>query len=49
MSFWEDLAPSVKGYLVVAGVLIALVIGYRSCTGGDDNAPPPPRGYHPPQ
>lgn len=45
MSFWEDLSPAVKGYLGIAAVLIVLGIAYQSCAGGDDDAPPAPRGY----
>jgi len=49
MSFWEDLSPAVKGYLGIAAVLIALTLAYRGCSGPDEDAPPPPRGYQGPK
>lgn len=48
MSFWEDLSPAVKGYLGIAAVLIVLILAYRSCAQGGDDAAPAPRGYQGP-
>jgi len=48
MSFWEDLSPSIKGYLGIAAALIVLLLVYRSCASGPsggDAKPTSTRGY----
>ena len=44
MSFWENLTPGVRRYLVLAVVLLGLLLVFRKCTAPDTSAPPPPRG-----
>jgi hypothetical protein len=44
MSFWEDLSPSVKRYVVIAVVALVSLIAVRSCFGPEHEAEPPPRG-----
>ena len=31
MSFWEDLSPLVKRYIIVAGVLLGALLAMRTC------------------
>jgi len=33
MSFWEDLSPSVRRYVVFAAVVVAALLVFRRCTG----------------
>ena len=44
MSFWEDLTPGVKRYLIIAVVAVAALLAFRSCFGPEADANPPPRG-----
>jgi hypothetical protein len=44
MSFWDDLSPSVKRYLIVGVLLGAALLGLRTCAAPGTGAPPPPRG-----
>lgn len=46
MSFWEDLSPSVKRYIIIAAVGIVALLGVRSClsSGGGAGGHAPPRG-----
>jgi hypothetical protein len=44
MSFWEDLSPGVKRYLIAAVVVIAAIFVVRSCFGPNTEGEPPPRG-----
>jgi hypothetical protein len=32
MPSWEDLSPAVKRYAIVAAVLLAAILAFRSCT-----------------
>jgi hypothetical protein len=44
MSFWENLSPGVRRYIVFALVLLGLMLAFRKCTAPDTSAAPPPRG-----
>jgi hypothetical protein len=44
MSFWEDLSASTKRYVIIAVVLVASLVAFRSCAGPETGAAPPPRG-----
>ena len=44
MSFWEDMSPGVKRYLIAAVVLIAAIVAMRNCFGPNTESEPPPRG-----
>lgn len=44
MSFWEDMSPGVKRYLIIGVVLLAGLIVMRSCFGPNTEGEPPPRG-----
>jgi hypothetical protein len=44
MSFWENLSPGVRRYIVLAVALLGLLLAFRKCTAPDPSAPPPPRG-----
>jgi hypothetical protein len=44
MSFWEDMSPAVKRYLVIAAVAVVALLAARSCFGPESSAEPPPRG-----
>jgi hypothetical protein len=44
MSFWEDMSPAVKRYLVIAAVAVVGLLAARSCIGPESSADPPPRG-----
>jgi hypothetical protein len=44
MSFWEELSPAVKRYLIIAALAIAGLLAARSCFGPESSANPPPRG-----
>jgi hypothetical protein len=44
MSFWEDLSPGVRRYIILALALLGLLLAFRKCTAPDHSAPPPPRG-----
>ena len=41
---WEDLDPNVKRYALVAVILIAGLLAFRSCGGSEAPSDPPPRG-----
>jgi hypothetical protein len=44
MSFWEELSPSVQRYIIIAAVLLAGLILFRTCAGPESDGEPPPRG-----
>jgi hypothetical protein len=44
MSFWDDLSPSVKRYIVIGAVVLVGLIAMRSCFGPEADGEPPPRG-----
>jgi hypothetical protein len=44
MSFWEEMSPGVKRYLIGAVVLVVALLAMRSCLGPNTDAEPPPRG-----
>jgi hypothetical protein len=44
MSFWDELSPGVKRYAIVAGLLLAVLLAFRSCNSAGSSGPPPPRG-----
>jgi hypothetical protein len=44
MSFWEDLSPNVKRYLIFALVMIGALLAFRKCTGPSTAGEPAPRG-----
>lgn len=44
MSFWEDLDPKVKRYVIIAAVAVAALIAFRSCGTPEAAGGPPPRG-----
>ncbi|MGD8862906.1 MAG: hypothetical protein PVI30_23030 [Myxococcales bacterium] len=44
MSFWEDLDPRVKRYVVVAILLLGALLAFRACGGSEVPTEPPPRG-----
>jgi hypothetical protein len=44
MSFWENLSPGVRRYIVLGLVLLGLLLAFRRCSAPDASAPPPPRG-----
>lgn len=44
MSFWEDMSPGVKRYVVAAAIVVVGLFGLRKCVGPESDASPPPRG-----
>ena len=45
MSFWDELSPAVKRYMVVAVVLVGVLLGLRACmTPSAGGGHVPPRG-----
>jgi hypothetical protein len=46
MSFWEDLSPSVKRYIIVGAIGVVALLGVRACvnSGGTGGGHVPPRG-----
>lgn len=43
MSFWEDLSPGVKRYLIFGLILLGVLLAFRKCTGPSTAGDPPPR------
>jgi hypothetical protein len=44
MSYWQDLSPGVRRYIIFAAVLFGLLLLFRRCTGPSTAGDPPPRG-----
>jgi hypothetical protein len=48
MSFWEDLSPSVKRYIIIGALGVVSLLGVRACIsgggGGGAGGHAPPRG-----
>jgi ABC-type uncharacterized transport system permease subunit len=45
MSFWEDLSPGVKRYLVFAVLALGLLLAFRTCSAPSTSSEEaPPRG-----
>lgn len=38
MSFWEDLSPGVKRYLIIGGLLLVGLLAFRSCVTSTPSA-----------
>jgi hypothetical protein len=48
MSFWEDLSPMVRRYIVIGALLVVGLLAFRTCLGGPaSEADRPPRGQTP--
>lgn len=44
MSFWEELSPGVKRYLIFAVLALAGLLAFRQCTKPSPAVDAPPRG-----
>ena len=38
MSFWEDMSPGVKRYLIIGAVLVVGLLAFRSCLTSEPSA-----------